>query len=120
MNSTESENENENEQQNETQNEQQNEQQHEQQNETKIDRRTIKTAPWRYITNEDGTITYNHKPVDPKYFQKYYDAKRKFIDSQKYECECCNRTIAFGHKARHQKTKYCIKAKNDRMTQLLG
>ena len=83
----------------------------------KIDRRTIKTAPWRYITNEDGTITYNHKPLDPKYFIKYYDGKRKFSDAQRYICECCKK-VADGHKARHLRTKHCIKAQNATTTEM--
>ena len=80
-----------------------------------IDRRTIKRAPWRTTVLEDGTIKYNDKPNDPLYFQKYYDAKRKFYDSQRYVCECCGKEIAYGHKARHLKTNYCIKAQNARM-----
>lgn len=78
----------------------------------KIDRRTIKRAPWRTTVLEDGTIKYNHKPNDPKYFQKYYDEKRKFMDAQRYTCEFCNKEIAYGHKARHQKTKHCLKTQN--------
>lgn len=86
----------------------------------KIDRRTIKTAPWRTTVNEDGSVIYNHKPLDPLYFQKYYDAKRKFCDSARYTCECCSKEIAYGHKARHLKTKQCVKAQNARMTMLLS
>ena len=85
----------------------------------KIDRRTIKRSPWRYTANEDGSIKYNHKPIDPLYFQKYYDEKRKFYDSKRYICECCNKEIALGHKARHQQTKYCIKAQNTKTFNLL-
>ena len=81
----------------------------------KIDRRTIKRAPWRTITLPDGTIKYNDKPNDPLYFQKYYDAKRKFQDAERYICECCNKEIAYGHKARHQKTKSCIKKQNEKI-----
>ena len=83
--------------------------------ETKIDRRTIKRAPWRTTVNDDGTVIYNHKPIDPLYFQKYYDAKRKFHDAARYRCECCNKETAYGHKARHLKTKHCIKTQNAKM-----
>ena len=76
---------------------------------TKIDRRTIKRAPWRTTVLEDGTVKYNDKPNDPLYFQKYYDAKRKFQDAQRYRCECCNKEIAYGHKARHQKQNRVLK-----------
>ena len=79
---------------------------------TKIDRRKTKRAPWRYTTLEDGTVKYNHKPIDPLYFQKYYDEKRKFDDARRHICVFCNKEIAYGHKARHEKTKHCIKARN--------
>ena len=79
---------------------------------TKIDRRRTKRAPWRYTTLEDGTVKYNHKPIDPLYFQKYYDEKRKFDDARRHICVFCNKEIAYGHKARHEKTKHCIKARN--------
>ena len=85
----------------------------------RIDRRTIKRAPWRTTILEDGATKYNDKPNDPLYFQKYYDAKRKFQDASRYVCECCNKEIAYGHKARHLKTKYCVRAQNAKMEGLL-
>ena len=85
----------------------------------KIDRRTIKRAPWRTTVNEDGTIKYNDKPNDPDYQKKYWLEKRKELDSTIIVCQCCGRNIALGHKTRHQKTKYCIKRSNAKLLQML-
>ena len=85
----------------------------------KIDRRTIKTAPWRTTVNEDGTIKYNNKPNDPDYQKKYWLEKRSEHESTVIACEFCNRNIALGHKTRHQKTKYCIKRYNAKPLQML-
>ena len=79
------------------------------------DRRRIKTAPWRTITLEDGTTKYNTRPNDPGYFRKYYDEKRKYSDSERYICKCCMKEISYGHKARHQKSKYCIQKVMEKM-----
>ncbi len=80
------------------------------------DRRKIRRALWRW--NEDGT--YNDKPNDPLYFKKYYAEKRRFYDATQIPCQYCNKLITLGHKARHEKTKSCIKMKNEKMTVLLG
>ncbi len=88
--------------------------------ETKIDRRKILRTPWRTTVDENGNVKYNDKPLDPDYFKKYWIAKRQFKDAERYVCECCDKEIAYGHKARHQKTTYCLKRRNDKMVKLLG
>ena len=87
--------------------------------ETKIDKRKIKRAPWRTITNEDGTTKYNDKPNDPEYFKKYYHTKRKFIVNNKINCEYCNKLTYQRHYERHQQRKSCIEAKNQLMQNLV-
>lgn len=85
----------------------------------KIDRRTIKRAPWRTTVNEDGTVIYNHKPLDPEYFKKYWHAKRKLIANLKFECEYCHQLTMRRHYERHQQRKSCIEAKNKLMESLV-
>ena len=85
-----------------------------------VDRRKIKRAPWRTITLEDGTTKYNSKPNDPEYFKKYYDEKRKFHDATQLTCEYCNKCFSRVHKARHEKSKYCIKARSEKTVQLIS
>lgn len=85
----------------------------------KIDRRTIKRAPWRTTVLEDGTIKYNDKPNDPDYFRKYWNTKRKFIANAKFECEYCHQLTMKRHYARHQQRKSCIEAKNKLMASLV-
>ena len=75
----------------------------------KIDKRKIKTAPWRYITLEDGTIKYNKNPCDPLYYKTYYDEKRKAIDGAIITCQLCNRQVTSGHIHRHQRSNICKK-----------
>ena len=113
MNSIENKNQNQNE--NEIKNKNENEIENE-----KMDRRKILRAPWRTTVDEKGNVKYNDKPNDPEYFKKYWIAKRQFKDAERYVCECCDKEIAYGHKARHQKTTYCLKRKNDKMEKLLG
>ena len=81
----------------------------------KIDKRTIKRAPWRTTTLEDGTIKYNNKPCDPLYFQKYYDEKRKEKESIVITCELCLRRVACGHIHRHHRSNICKKNYNLRL-----
>ena len=72
----------------------------EQTNEPKVDKRTIRRAPWRW--NEDGT--YNHKPTSESYFRDYY---RKNA-SHHVNCTFCNKSVVFHDIKRHQKTKKCL------------
>ena len=85
----------------------------------KIDKRKIKRAPWRTITNEDGTTKYNSKPNDPDYFKKYWHEKRCEKESTVITCERCQKKFTFGHLARHLKSNYCIKRYNEKMSKLL-
>ena len=81
----------------------------------KIDKRTIKRAPWRTTILEDGTIKYSNKPCDPLYFQKYYDEKRKEKESIVITCELCLRRVACGHIHRHHRSNICKKNYNLRL-----
>ena len=85
----------------------------------KVDKRKIKRAPWRTITNEDGTTKYNSKPNDPDYFKKYWHEKRCEKESTVITCERCQKKFTFGHLARHLKSNYCIKRYNEKMSKLL-
>jgi hypothetical protein len=81
----------------------------------KIDKRTIKRAPWRTTILEDGTIKYNDRPCDPLYFKKYYDEKRKAIDGAIITCQLCQREVTSGHIHRHQRSNICKKYYNLRL-----
>ena len=70
----------------------------------KIDRRTIKRAPWRTTVLEDGTVKYNDKPNDPHYHAKYYHAKRRIILCSPVNCEICGATVSKAHLTRHKQT----------------
>ena len=103
----------------ETQNETQNEATTEQQPE-KIDHRKIKRALWRTTVNEDGTTTYNNKPLDPHYHRNYWHAKRKIILQSKINCDICCSIVSKAHLTRHKKTAIkCAKLQNENMTKLL-
>ena len=75
----------------------------------KIDKRKILRAPWRTTILEDGTKKYNDKPLDPNYFKKYYDEKRKCKETKVIICELCNRRVTSGHIRRHQRSNICKK-----------
>ena len=86
----------------------------------KIDRRKIKRAPWRTIENEDGTTKYNSKPNDPDYFKKYWNEKRRDVESNVIICERCQKKFTQGHLTRHLKSTYCIKRYNEQVIELLN
>ena len=70
--------------------------------EVKIDRRTIRTAPHRWLANGK----YDSKPNSPTYFRDYYRSQR-----QPTECEYCHliftgRDCLYKHGVR---SKICIK-----------
>ena len=51
----------------------------------------------------DGT--YNKKPLDPEYFNKYYQRKL----STSFKCPDCGRTISSkSNLSKHRQTKICI------------
>jgi hypothetical protein len=81
----------------------------------KIDKRTIKRAPWRTTILPDGTIKYNDRPCDPLYFKKYYDEIRKDKEQSLITCELCERRITFGRIQKHKKTNICKKYYNLRL-----
>jgi len=89
------------------------ESEHEQSNEQpeKIDRRKIIRASWRH--KPDGT--YNDKPNDPLYFQKYWNEKRKEKESTVIICDKCQKKFTFGHLTRHLKSNYHIKRCNQQI-----
>ncbi len=119
MNSTRSENKNQ--KQNESENKNQNESENQNQNENeRIDHRKIKRALWRTTINEDGTTTYNNKPLDPHYHRNYWHAKRKIILQSKINCDICGSIVSKAHLTRHKKTAIkCAKLQNENMTKLL-
>ena len=86
----------------------------------KIDRRKIKRALWRTTENEDGTTKYNSKPNDPDYFKKYWNEKRRDVESNVITCERCQKKFTYGHLTRHLKSTYCIKRYNEQMSKLLN
>ena len=52
----------------------------------------------------DGT--YNPKPLDPLYFQKYYQQR---VKNKNVECPRCGCVVNdMSHMSRHQKTKKCL------------
>jgi len=75
----------------------------------KIDKRKILRAPWRTTILENGTKKYNDKPLDPNYFKKNYDEKRKGMETKVIICELCNRRVTSGHIRRHQRSNICKK-----------
>ena len=85
-----------------------------------IKKQRVKKAPWRTTVNEDGSIKYNDKPLDPEYHNKYYHEKRKTILCSKVTCDICGSIVSKVHLPRHkQSTKICIKKQNERIVSLL-
>lgn len=69
------------------------------------------------ITSTDEEITesikmrkkYKNKPLDPQYFQKYYH--KMFCEG--FTCSICGKTLKQSQQIRrHEKSAYCLKAKN--------
>ncbi len=50
-----------------------------------------------------GKLTASNKPIDPEYFNKYYQANL----SHNVECLNCQKMVSFAKLKRHQKTKRC-------------
>ena len=87
---------------------------------TQTKKQRIKRAPWRTTVNEDGAITYNNKPIDPEYHNKYYHEKRKTILCSKVSCDLCGSCVSKAHLTRHKQTsKKCGKKQNEIIVSLL-
>ena len=52
------------------------------------------------------TGKYDHRPIDPEYFNKYYHDKNSMVP-----CEICNKTVGSLKMYRHIKTKKCQMAR---------
>lgn len=79
-----------------------------------------KRAPWRTTVHDDGTITYNNKPIDPEYHNKYYHKKRRAILCSKVCCDLCGSILSKAQLTRHKQTsKKCGKKQNERIVSLL-
>jgi hypothetical protein len=52
----------------------------------------------------EGKLTAPNKPIDPEYFNKYYQANL----SHNVTCDKCNKIVSFAKIKRHQKTKKCL------------
>ena len=66
-------------------------------------------VPSRTVILEDGTVKYDNKPRDPKYFVNYYHSTRKFKEAVVVNCKLCDRPTTVGHLRRHMKTNICKK-----------
>ena len=51
----------------------------------------------------EGKLTAPNKPIDPEYFNKYYQEHL----SHNVECSNCQKMVSFAKLKRHQKTKRC-------------
>ena len=86
---------------------------------TKTKKQRVKRAPWRTTVNEDGTITYSNKPLDPEYNNKYYHEKRIILCS-KVSCDLCGSCVSKAHLTRHKQTsKKCGKKQNEIIVSVL-